>query len=279
MTRRLLPALCLLLTVALLAEAAHARISLRYRGRVGQVATYRLLMKATGEQTSLGERRPVSIEAEFELRQQVVATGPLDSFRSELTARPISIKDPTGTFASNGRSRSLSVQLTTTPRGEVLSTSPLSSNHVGPYERAFADLLSLPDMLLPADPISIGSAWESNSPQGGQRSRLISTRQSPFGLVARIETTATAPLRLQEESQGLGLNTTVSGSEQRRETIEMLVDKGLVLSSNGESSLLTHGEITLDLAEGRRRFPISSQMRVVFELRLTRLDGKPVGGG
>jgi hypothetical protein len=279
MTRRLLPALWLLTTVALFAEAAHASISLRYRGRVGQVATYRLLMKATGEQISLGERRPVSIEAEFELRQQVVATGPLDSFSSELTARPIRIKDPTGTFASNGRSRSLAVQLTITPRGEVLSTAPLSDNHVGPYERAFAAFLSLPGVLLPAGSVSVGGAWESHAPQGGQRSRLTAIRRTPFGLVARIDATATAPVRLQEESQGLGLSTTVSGFETRRESLELLVDDGIVLSNKGESSLLAHGEITLDLPEGRRRFPISSQMRVVFELRLTRLDGKPIGGG
>jgi hypothetical protein len=271
--------LCLLAALSLLANAADASISLHYRGRVGQVTVYRLRLRAAGEQISLGERRPVHIDAEFELRQQVVATAPADSFSTDITVSPVSIKDPTGTFDANGRTRSLAVRVAITPQGEVLSTVPLSDNHAGPYQRAFADLLSHPDVLLPADPISVGDVWERRSPQGGQRSRLVATRQSPFGLVAHIETTATAPIRLREESQGLGLNTTVSGSEKRRESVELLVDKGVVLSSKGESSVLTRGEIILDLPDGRRRFPTSSQMRVVFELRLTRLDGKPVGGG
>jgi hypothetical protein len=254
---------------------ADGKVVLRYRGAPGQVAVYRLSLKAAGEQVSLGERRPINVEAEFELREQVVATGPAESFSLELTATPVKTKDPTGTFGKNEGSRAPKVQVTLTPRGEA-AASPLAGNHIGPYQRAFAALMAEPSVVLPEEAVAVGEVWQSRTAGTYRRSRLVAVRRSMLGLVARIDSTITGPVRLQEGSEGLGLNTSLSGNQTQRSTLQLLTDRGVVLRDKGVTTSHTSGEIALELRGGVRRFPVRSQMRIVFDLRLVTLDGMPV---
>lgn len=260
----------------LLSSPARAELLLRYRGRSGQVAVYRLTLKATGEQVSLGEPRPINVEAELELREEVTATGPGDVMTVRITPRVIRSGDPAGTFGNGEDGRFPEVEVTTNSRGETLSARPLTDEHVGPYQRAFALLMAAPSVVLPEDPVSLGDTWTWQSGGDWQKSRFAGAAKRGPGMVARIETTATAPVTVREESPGLGLSTTVSGSQTQRSVLELMTDTGVVLGNKGVVRISTKGHVVLDLEQGQKVFPIASGISVSYQLRLVRLDGKAI---
>ncbi len=142
---RLARALCALaLVTSALAPATRAGSLLRYGGHRGQVAVYRLSLSATGQQVSLGERRPVAVEAEFELREEITATGPAGAITARIVPVVISTRDSASAFGNGERSIFPTIEVTIDERGQVLATQPLSDEHVGPYQRAFASLMAAP---------------------------------------------------------------------------------------------------------------------------------------
>ena len=265
------------LAAVLLASPAGAQVVLSYQGPTGRVVDYRLSLQASGEQTSLGERRPIAVQAEFELREEVVATGPAGSFLLHVQARALAVKDPTGTFATGERSRFPEVELLVTHRGEVLSSRIGTAGETGPFERAFASLMMAPGLVvLPTGPAVVGEEWTWEEAGAFQRSRLLSVVDGAAGRVAKIATSARSPLRLEERSEALGVTAHLAGEETGASELELLLDTGTTLRHKGEAHLTTNGEISLQLSQGARRFPVSSKMRVRFDLRLVRVDGRPV---
>lgn len=265
-----------LTALALLSPTA-AAVTLRYQAPVGRVAEYRLTLKARGNQVSLGERRPVRVDAEFELREEVVATGPADSFWLRLQARPMKVRDPSGTFAAGERSRFPETELQVSPQGQVLASQAVSGN--GPFDRAFSSLMMGAGLVvLPTGPVTVGEAWRWEERGVSQESRLVSLIEQRAGPVARIATRARSPVRLQEGSQRLGVTTDLSGEQTEVSELELLAGSGVVRRHKGEVRLVTNGDIWLQLPGGRRRFPVSSEMRVTFDLRLVRMNGQLLAG-
>jgi len=279
--RRALPALAALAAALAAGQAAGAQVLLRYRGPIGQVREYRLSLRAEGEQVSLGERRPVHVEAEFALREEVVATGPADSFVLRVSARALKAKDPTGTFGSGQRSRFPPVEVRLSPRGEILEARPVSPDLLGPAERAFAALMTTTAALpiLPEGPVSPGDRWRSQQGKVAQEARLASVARRKSGEVATISSLASGQIALDEESGRLGLTTSLSGEESVSAELDLLMDAGVVITSKGEARVRTNGEMVLALPEGARRFPVASEMRISFHLRLVSIDGRPVAAG
>ena len=272
-----------LFALALIASAfasrAHAGSLLRYGGHRGQVAVYRLSVSAVGQQMSLGERRPVSVEAEFELREEITATGPAGAITARIVPVVISTRDSAGAFGNGERSIFPTIEVTIDERGQVLATRPLSDEHVGPYQRAFASLIAAPGAVMPTGPAMVGDSWTWESDGSRQTSRLAAVRHGSYGVVARVETAMTAPIRLQEESVGLGLKTSMSGNETETSVLDMLVDTGVVLRNKGVARSATKEQVVLQLAHGPKAFLMASDITVSFDLRLVRLDGKPIRSG
>jgi len=258
------------------ASVAHGGLLLRYGGHRGQVAVYRLSIRATGQQVSLGERRPISIEAKFELREEITATESAGTITVRIVPTVISARDSTGAFGNGERSRFPTVEITMDDRGEILATRPLSEEHVGPYQRAFASLMAAPGAVMPTGPAVVGDSWTSESNGSRQTSRLTAVRRGSYGIVARVESVIKAPIRVQEESVALGLKTTVSGNETQTSVLDLLADTGVVLRNKGVARSVTKGQAVLQLSEGPKVFSITSDIGFNFDLRLIRLDGKPI---
>jgi len=255
------------------ASVGHAQLLLRYRGRRGQVAVYRLTLTAKGEQISLGERRPINVEAEFELREEVTATSAADTMTVKIAPRVIRTRDSAGAFGNGERSRFPEVEVTMNALGEVLEARPLSDEHIGPYQRAFASILASPGIILPTGPVVAGDRWTWEQGGARQASRFVGMSQSPWGLVARVETTASSPMRVEEGSEGLGLNTIVSGFETQTSELELLTNSGVVFRNKGAVHTIAKGEISLELAQGPKTFPVASDIILSYHLKLIRLSG------
>jgi hypothetical protein len=153
---------------------------------------------------------------------------------------------------------------------------PLSDEHVGPYQRAFASLMTAPQVILPTGPAAVGDSWAWECNGSRQSSRLAAVRRSPYGMVARVETTIKASIRVREESVGIGLETSVSGNETQTSVLDLLADIGIVLRNKGVARSTTNGKAVLQLTHGPKVFPIASEIALNFDLRLVRLDGKPI---
>lgn len=272
MTRSLAGLLAVAGAAGLLSPLEAGEVTLRYRGEVGRVAEYRLSLKVTGEQVSLGERRPVRLEAELELREEIVASGPEEMVvRAE--ARPLKVKEPNGRFGAASQGSWPEVMVRITGQGEMLESSLSESRaHAGPFERAFASLLARPLLVvLPGQAVSPGARWQWEGKGARQTNRLLSVSGSNSGPVARIASSARAPVEVEEESAGLGVTTRVSGEETQVCQLDLLVEAGLAVRQKGEMSVRTAGEITLELPDGVRRFPVNSEMKASFDLRLVRV--------
>ena len=251
-------------------------VTLRYHPHLGQVAVYRLTLRAEGEQSSLGERRPVRLEAELELREQATATSPAQAFWLRTRARLLKAKDPSGVLAAAARNGPPEMDLHVTSRGEVLASRIPHQDSYGPLGRAFGSLMAQPGglVVLPEGPVREGASWQWQQDRARQATRLVSFLNGPSGLIARLSSTCASPLSLAEESEGLGLSTRLSGTETQVSGLDILVDKGVVVHNKGQLLVTTNGEIALDLPEGVRRFPVSSRMRIAFDLRLVGMEAE-----
>jgi hypothetical protein len=258
-----------LLVLALTTPAAAETLS--YRGEVGRVAEYQVTTRATGRQLSLGERRPVRVEAEYAVREEVVASEEDGSFHVQVTGRAVKVKDGTRAFGSQ-RLDFPAILLYLSPRGEVLGSEAVSEA-VGVRAGAGAALLGqfLP-VVMPTGPVEAGQTWEWERDSAKQTNRLVEVR----GRAARIASTARAPVAFTERSSALGLTTAVAGTQTQTSTLDLDLDSGVVLHHKGNLALRTKTEVAMETAEGRRTFPLEMELRLAFESRLVRLDGQPV---
>jgi len=251
------------------AGQASAAILLRYHGQVGQVARYRLSIEATGRQISLGERRPIHVKAELELRQEVINTGPVGTLTMRVNPRILALKDPTGVLVGGERSHLPEIHLQMTPLGEVVAAQASSDEHIGPFQRTFASFISAAGLVvLPEQAIRVGESWQWEKGGMRQNSKLISIESGKMGLVARIATTATSAIGLAAFSENLGLETSLSGLAAGKHELVLLIDKGIAYCDKGVTFAATRGEISLALPSGVRKFPVASETRVQFDLRL-----------
>ena len=272
MTRVGCCALLLLLSVWPLAAAE----TLTYHGRVGRLVEYRLTFTATGQQISLGVSKPIQVEAEYVLREQVLSVEPDGSLFLQLSGRVTKWEDRTGLF--NGQRADLPpTQVHLSPRGEVLEATPVTTGGDPDLRaRTAAALFSYPlPTLLPEGPIEIGATWEWEKAGATQSSRLAAVEEG-VPRVARITTTGQAPIALHEASEPLGLTTGVTGRETQSGTLEFSPERGLALWHKGKADLETKTEVGLDAPGGARTFTMSLKARVTFLLTLIRVDGKPV---
>lgn len=257
-----------------LAPSPAAAEMLTYRGAVGRVAEYRVTVQATGQQTSLGESRPVRVEAEYAVREEVLSCDAEGNLQLQVTGRVVKVKDTTRAF-SNQRLDLPPVLLLVSPRGELLGAEALSGE-TGMRERAAAELLPqfLP-VLLPTGPVEPGQTWEGESQGVKQTNRLLEVKAGR----ARIASQVRAPLSFADTSGALGLSTTVTGRQTQTSTLELDLISGLALQHKGNLVLQAGTEVAMETPEGRRRFPLELELRVAFESRLVRLEGRPLASG
>ncbi len=190
-------AYCLLAAIVLPAAPLAAGVSLQYGGPVGQVAEYRLATTMTGHQVSLGQRRPIAAEAEWELREEVLSRDPDGTTALRLTARLVKMKDPTGAF-SGCLASPPPLQLHLSPTGEVLASAP-EGEGAGMRERALASLLAQPlSVCLPAEPVEVGVPWRWEKEGASQENTEVAL-ESPAGshtFSLELEAEVTFDLRL-----------------------------------------------------------------------------------
>jgi hypothetical protein len=256
---------------------AAAGVLLRYGGPLGRVAEYRLTLDVTGEQVRLEERRPVRIRAELEFTEEVIAHERGDVLWLRVRARPLEVKDPTGTFVSGGRASWPEVRLRVTRRGEVLEAFlDAGGDAAGPPERALASLMMQPaPVVMPTGPVAAGGAWSWERDGAHQSNRLIGLGGEGATRVARVASTGGAPIELHEGSEALGLRTRSSGEQTQTSELEVLVSSGLVTRHRGQMGVATESEVKLALPEGPETFAMRSDLQIDFDLRLVRVDGKP----
>lgn len=265
-----------LVAICLAASPLSARVSLRYGGPVGQVAEYRLTTKMTGHQVSLGQRRPIAAEAEWEVREEVLSRDPDGATTRRLTARLVAKKDPTGAF-TGGPSGLPVLEVRVSPTGEVLASAPEGAGTAGMLERALASLLARPvPVMLPAAPAEIGVPWRWERDGASQENTLLAVDESACGGRARITSTGTAPLALAEQSEALGLGTRLTGSETQTSTLDLLLEAGVPLRHQGKSVVQSNAEVALESPAGSHTFSLALEATVAFDLRLLRLNGAPV---
>ncbi len=274
----------LLKTVTLLFLAtapAAAAEDLRYLGTPGRVTDYRLTLCATGQQVSLGERRPVRVTAEYALREEVTAVEPDGSLRLRVTGKPIEVKDGTGAVGGP-RAGWPTWRLHISPRGEVLEmTTEGGEAQASLAARAAASLAQPRPIILPAGPVEAGATWQSEAEGATQTGRLVSVTAGPSP-VARLAVTGRMPLKLHESSAPLGLDVDLTGSESEEGTVEFSVAEGRVLSHKGNAVLQTKTQVTLATPQGNRTFPMELALRVTFELRSVKSSSgpaRPAGAG
>ena len=256
----------------------HPGIELTYDRPLGQVAQYRMSLKARGEQRSLGERLPVRWKAQFELVEEVVAKGTDGTLWLRVRARHLDVTDSAGTLAGGMPARWPTLQVRLTPRGELIDVSPaIGEPDPGPRERALASLMMQPGaIVLPEGRVQVGEEWTYESGGIRQTSRLLSVAASGGDEVARIATTGSSPLALDEASPALGLTTRLTGRVQQESEVDLLVAQGLVARHRGEMHLETKSQVALDLPDGPGPFEMETDLRVTFDVQLIAIDGQSV---
>jgi hypothetical protein len=153
----------------------------------------------------------------------------------------------------------------------------MGSEPAGPSERAFSSLMLQPaPVVLAENPVQVGDEWEWAEGPRGQRNRLVEVVEVEGGQVARIASQGRGLLRLEEGSPALGLTTRVEGQQRQTSEMELLVEEGLVVRHQGQLSLHTESETVLVVAGEERVFPMRSDLSIDFDLRLLRVDGRPV---
>ncbi len=253
-------------------------IELRYWRPLGQVAEYRLLLEVSGEQISLGERRPVLMSAEMALTEEVIAHGPDGTMWLRVSARPVTIRGAGGTFASLWRGEWPHLQVRMTAQGNILDVSlATGESRAGALERSFIALMSQPSaVVLPARRVAAGDEWEWEESDARQWARLVGIRDEGDERVARIVGESRSPLALAERSEALGLTTRLAGEILQQSELDLLVARGMVARHEGHTLVRTNSEVTLELPEGPRTFQMQSRLEIDFHLRLMRIDGNNV---
>lgn len=282
----LLPILALLTAVCYPVAAAPetgvppppAGLALTYDRPLGQVALYRMSLDARGEQRSLGERLPVRWKAQFELVEEVVAKGIDGTLWLRLRARLLDVTDSAGTLAGGMPARWPVVQVRLTPRGELIDVSPaIGEPDPGPRERGLASLMMQPGaIMLPDGRVQVGEEWSYESAGIRQTSRLLSISGPEGDEAARIATTGSSPLALDEASPALGLTTRLTGRLQQESQLDLLVARGLVERHTGKMHLETKSQAALDLPEGAAPFEMETDLEIAFDVQLLAIDGQPV---
>lgn len=257
---------------------APSGVELQYRRPLGQVAEYRLLLEVSGEQISLGERRPVRVTAELALTEEAIAQGRNGTMWLRVGARPVKVEDAAGLFGARGRGQWPFLHVSIDPRGEVLGVSPATGEHrAGMRERAFVSLMAQPaPVILPPARVAPGEEWEWASAGARQQNRLVEVRGEGAAQIARIASRGRSPLELREESDSLGLATRLSGDATQESELELLVACGLAARHKGRVQMQTNSQVMLALPEGPREFEMKSDLYIKFDLRLVRVDGEPV---
>jgi len=282
----LLPILSLLAAICNPVAAAPATgaapppvgIELTYDRPLGQVAQYRMTLDARGEQRSLGERLPVRWKAQFELVEEVVAKGTDGTLWLRVRARLLDVTDSAGTLAGGMPARWPTLQVRLTPRGELIDVSPaIGEPDPGPRERGLASLMAQPGaIVLPDGRVQVGEEWTYESGGIRQASRLLSISAPGGDEVARIASTGSSPLALDEASPALGLTTHLTGRVQQESEVHLLVARGLVARHTGEMRLETKSEAALGLPDGPAAFEMETDLRVTFDVQLVAIDGQSV---
>jgi hypothetical protein len=250
---------------------APGRVELRYRRPLGQVATFRLSLQVEGEQVSLGERRPVNMRAELELSEEVVAQERDGVLWLRVRARPVEVRDPTGTFRGMS-DRWPEMRVRITPRGELLDVSPaVGQPKPDPLARAFMSLTAqpAPAILPPCGGARAGQQWDWRKGGATQTNVLVGVDGEGDQQLAHMTTTSTAPLELNAGSDALGLKVRLKGHQSCASQLDFLVAHGVVARQQGEMQLRAQSEITLALPEGPEEFSTQMEMRILFDLRLT----------
>jgi hypothetical protein len=277
------------------AAPSHPGVALRYDPPLGQTARYRVSLDVSGSQTSLGERLPVRWKAEGELWEEVVARGGDGSFWLRVTVETMTVTEANGAFANSLGGGWPEVRLHISATGAVIEAKPAAGrgrpssppragrappqgDGTGARERAIGSLMAeLAPLILPDDPVARGDTWTADTAGGGrQTNRLLSVEGSGDSQVARIASSSRSPLALDEGIAELGLATQLSGEARQTSELELLVSGGLVLRHKGSTHLMTKSQVTLSLPEGEERFPMESDLTIVFDLRLRTVDGKSV---
>lgn len=267
----------LILATCTLAPPPSPGLLLRYRPLVGQTVTYQASMEMRGKQILLDEHRPVNVRAEVEVTEQVLSVEPDGSFSMRVSARAVSVSDPSGTFAAGQHGEWPVVEIRVSALGEMLEVKAMAeTEHLGPLQRAFSAGLPRPALVvLPARPVAVGDAWEWREGDARQTSRLVSVSGGDRP-VARLASTGRELIHLEEGSPGLGLTTRVNGQMSNWAETDLLIATGLVTAQKGEMWLKTRGETTLRLPQGPRTFPLQSDLRVRFRITLAGREGQPV---
>lgn len=253
---------------------------LRYDPPLGQIAEYRVALDVRGEQTSLGERRPVQWRGELSVTEEVVAKAVDGTIWLRVRERVDRAVNITGALAGAMPAEWPAVQMRITPLGEVVEVSVATGEAAaGPRQRALVLLAAQPGLtVLPAGPVEPQDEWQADTADGQQVNELVSLEESHLGTVALIASRRTAGLALAEGSSALGLQTNVSGLVTQESALRLLVDRGLVLAHTGQTRLQTNSVASLDLPGGTEAFDIQADLTVDFDVQLIALDGRPPGG-
>jgi len=287
----------ILALAALLSQppAAPSRVQLAYRSPVGQVATYLVVFEVNGEQVSLNERRPVSIRAEAELREQVIACEEDGSFWLRVSGKLLKAQDAGGTFGAGQHADWPDVEVHMSMLGETMEARPVVSRqragtappysaerHAGPFQQAFADVLGQPvAVVLPVGAIGVGEAWCWERNGAWQSNRLLGMSGKPCQ-VAHIASSGREPIALEGRSEALGVTTKVTGEQRQTSEVRLLLPQGVTATATGQMRVQTRSETVLEvpasagMTQEQQRFPMRSDLKIIFRIRLLALDGEPL---
>lgn len=261
-----------LLILLLMAAPPAAAEALTYHGLAGRVAEYRMTVTGTGEQVSLEVRRPVRVEAEYLVREEVVSVQPDGSLWLLVSSKAVKVTDQTGAFGATG-GEFPAQRVHVSRRGEVLEAAPVKGeSEPGMRARAAAVLTRPQPVILPEGPAAVGATWEWEKQGGKQTNRL----EGMTGGRVRIATSSRTPLGLQEASAALGLTAVMSGEETEAGTAEFSSELGLMVRHKGNGRVRTKTQVSMEAPDGRRTFTMALELRTAFEEQLVRVDGKPV---
>jgi hypothetical protein len=216
------------------------------------------------------------MEAEYQVRQEVLSCDPDGSFHVQVTGHLVRTKDPTRTFG-NQRLDLSPVEMHVSPRGEVLRANAISRDGLTTIrENTTAALLaqSLP-VITPSGPVAPGASWEWRNGNAMQTNRLVQVRDEGVRL-ARISGTARGPVALSERSEALGLTTSVTGTQTQTSVLDLDLALGIPWRHKGNLALNTKTQVQMESAEALHTFHMEMNLRVEFDSRLVRLDGRPV---
>jgi hypothetical protein len=268
----------LALAICPIARPASTGETLRYARPLGQRADYRLTLEAGGQQISLDEKIPVHWRGEAEYTEEVIAATSEADYSLRVRGGLVAVEDATGSLAGGMMDHWPDLILRVTPRGELLDVSlATEGNASAARERAVAALAAHPvAIVLPAGPADVGADWYWEQNGSRQLNRLLAVEESPEGRIAHIASTAYAPLRLNEQSQALGLRTHLEGTVSQESTMDLLLSSGVVARHKGEMHVQTTSTVDLALRDGGETFAMSSDLRIAFDARLLSIDGRPV---